>query len=169
MPSRKKRQLFEKGHRRKFLVVVDETPECESALHFAARRATRTGGQLALLFVVEPGDFQHWLGVEEVAREEGMNKAKAVFRLFGRKLKLLGFDDIKIEEIIREGAKAEEIVKLVEEDEDIGILVLGASGDPSGPGPLVASLAAGKYAAEFQIPITLVPGSLTDEEISGLA
>lgn len=169
MSSRKKRQLFAKGHRRKFLVVVDETPECESALHFAAKRAKRTGGDLALLFVLEPGDFQHWLGVEEVAREEGMNKAKAVFRLFGRKLKLLGFEDITAEEIIREGAKAEEIMKLVGEDEDIGILVLGASSDPSGPGPLVSSLAAGKYAAEFPIPIMIVPGGLTSEEISGLA
>ncbi|MDH3582116.1 MAG: universal stress protein, partial [Hyphomicrobiales bacterium] len=111
----------------------------------------------------------HWLGVEEVAREEGMNKAKAVFRLFGRKLKLLGFEDIAVEELIREGAKAEEIVKLVEEDEDIGILVLGASNDPSGPGPLILSLAAGNYAAEFPIPITIVPGGLTGEEIGGLA
>ncbi|GAB4229305.1 MAG: universal stress protein [Methyloligellaceae bacterium] len=169
MPKRKKRQVFEKGHRRKFLVIVDETPECESALAFAAGRAQRTGGGLALLFVIEPGDFQHWLGVEEVAREEGMNKAKAVFRLFRRKLKMLGFEDLEPEEIIREGNKAEEIIALIDEDPDIGILVLGASTDPSGPGPLVSSLAAGKYAAEFPIPITIVPGTLSPEEIQALA
>src|SRR5262245_48752508 len=69
--ARRKRQIFAEGHRRKFLVVVDETPECESALAFAASRAQRTGGQLALLYVIEPDvDFQ-WLAVEEVAREEG--------------------------------------------------------------------------------------------------
>ena len=169
MADRKKRQVFEKGHHRKFLVVVDDTPECESALVFAAGRARRTGGGLALLFVVEPGDFQHWLGVEEVAREEGLNKAKAVFRLFGRKLKNFGYDDIEAQEIIREGAKAEEILRLIGEDEDIAILVLGASKDPSGPGPLVSSLAAGKYAGEFPIPITIVPGCLTHEEIQALA
>src|SRR5581483_4783312 len=85
---RKKRLMFAEGHKRKFLVVVDETPECESALAFAASRAKRTHGQLALLYVIEPGaEFQHWLGIEEVAREEGHNKARAVFRLFGRKLK----------------------------------------------------------------------------------
>src|SRR5665811_1381339 len=85
---RKKRQIFKEGHKRKFLVVVDETPECESALAFATSRTQRTHGQLALLYVIEPGvDFQHWLGVEEIAREEGHAKAKAVFRLFGRKLK----------------------------------------------------------------------------------
>jgi nucleotide-binding universal stress UspA family protein len=169
MPKRKKRQSFEKGHSRKFLVVVDETPECERALAFAAGRTAHTGGGLALLYVVEPGDFQHWLGVEDVAREEGVNKAKAVFRLFGRKLKALGFDNVEPEEIIREGKKAEEIFDLINEDTDIAILVLGASKDPSGPGPLISELAAGKYATEFLIPITIVPGTLTDEEIQALA
>ena len=120
--ARKKRQIFAEGHKRKFLVVVDETPECESALAFAASRAQRTAGQLALLYVIEPGvDFQ-WLGVEDVAREEGHNKAKAVFRLFGRKLKAMGFEDLVPEEIVREGVKADEILKLIEEDEDLGVL-----------------------------------------------
>src|SRR3954470_6244463 len=92
--QRRKREVHAKGHKRKFLVVVDETPECESALAFAASRALRTQGQLALLYVIEPDvDFQ-WLGVEDVAREEGHNKAKAVFRLFGRKLKAMGFEDL---------------------------------------------------------------------------
>ncbi len=166
--ARKKRQVHAEGHKRKFLVVVDETPECESALAFAASRAQRTGGQLALLYVIEPGvDFQ-WLGVEDVAREEGHNKAKAVFRLFGRKLKTMGFEDLVPEEIVREGMKGEEITKLIEEDEDIGVLVLGASKDPSGPGPLVTNLAGGK-AGTFPVPITVVPGHLTTEEILALA
>ena len=72
-PARRpqKRQIYLKGHKRKFLVVVDETPECESALAFAASRAERTKGQLALLYVIEPEDgAMHWLGVEEIARED---------------------------------------------------------------------------------------------------
>ena len=147
--ARKKRQAFAEGHKRKFLVVVDETPECESALAFAASRALRTQGQLALLYVIEPDvDFQ-WLGVEDVAREEGHNKAKAVFRLFGRKLKAMGFEDLVPEEIVREGMKAEEITKLIEDDEDIGVLVLGASKDPSGPGPLITTLAVGRLAGHL--------------------
>lgn len=166
--SRKKRQVFHEGHKRKLLVVVDETPECESALAYAASRANRTAGQLALVYVIEPGDFQHWLGVEEIAREEGHSKAKAVFRLFGRKLKAMGFEDLVPEEIIREGQKAEEITKLIEEDEDIGVLVLGASKDPSGPGPLVSSLAGGR-SGTFHVPITVVPGCLGIEEILEMA
>jgi len=168
--ARKKRQIYSEGHKRKFLVVVDETPECESALAFAASRARRTKGQLALLYVIEPEDEGlHWLGLEEVAREEGQSKARAVFRLFGRKLKAMGFEALVPEEIVREGSKDEEITKLIEEDEDIGVLVLGASKDPSGPGPLVSSLAGGRLAGVFPIPITVVPGHLTTDEILALA
>jgi len=167
--ARKKRQIYAEGHKRKFLVVVDETPECESALAFAASRAQRTAGHLALLYVIEPGVEFQWLGVEDVAREEGHNKAKAVFRLFGRKLKAMGFEELVPEEIVREGMKGEEITKLIEEDEDIGVLVLGASKDPSGPGPLVTNLAGGRLAGTFLVPITVVPGHLTTEEILALA
>ncbi len=167
---RKKREVHAEGHKRKFLVLVDETPECESALAFAASRAQRTQGQLALLYVIEPGEeFQHWMGIEEVVREEGLNKAKAVFRMFGRKLKAMGFESLTPEEIVREGNKAEEITKQIDEDQDIGVLVLGASKDPSGPGPLVTTLAGGKLVGTFPVPITVVPGHLSTEEILGLA
>ncbi len=169
MGDRKLRDLFTEGHKRKFLVIVDESPEGETALFYAARRAHRTGGGLALLFVIQPPEMTHWLGVEEAFREEQYNKARAVFRLHTRKLKNWGFEELGPEEIIREGQLAEEIVRLIEEDEDFGVLILGAATDPAGPGPLVSSLAAGAKAGTFPIPITIVPGNLTLEEIKGLA
>jgi nucleotide-binding universal stress UspA family protein len=169
MPDRLPRDLFTEGHQRKFLVIVDESPEGETALYYAARRARRTGGGLALLFVIEPPEMSHWLGVMDTFRDEQYQKARAVFRLRARKLKNWGFEDIAYEEIIREGPMAEEIVKLIEEDRDFGILVLGASTDPEGPGPLVSLLAAGAKAGTFPIPVTIVPGNLSIEEIKGLA
>ncbi len=86
-------------------------------LYFTLRegRAARAAA-FRCLFVIQPPEMTHWLGVEEVFREEQHNKAKAVFRLHSRKLKNWGFDDMLAEEIIREGNKAEEILKLVEED-----------------------------------------------------
>ena len=73
------------------------------------------------------------------------------------------------DDVIREGKAAEEIVKLIEEDQDIGILVLGAATDSKGPGPLVSSLAAGKTAGTFPIPITIVPGDLSLDDVKALA
>lgn len=163
----KARQSFASGHLRKFLLIVDESPEVESALFYCAARIAHSSGLLVFLYVVEPQEYQHWIGVKEKQLEEETNKAKALFRLFRRKLTNAGFDAVVSEEVIREGVKADEIVKLIAEDEDIAILVLGAASEATGPGPLVSSLATG--AASFAIPVTVVPGNLTLEDIKALA
>ncbi len=169
MGTMKKRRSFEPGHHRKFLIIVDGSQESEAALYYAAGRIRHTSGSIVLLYVIEPQDFQHWMGVRDVHIEEETNKAKAMFRLFRRKLGLEGSKDVTIEEIVREGKKAEEIISLVNEDEDIAILVLGAAADAKGPGPLVSDLASGSTAGQYPIPITIVPGNLTVEEIEALA
>jgi nucleotide-binding universal stress UspA family protein len=167
--SYRRRRSFETGHARKFLLIVDESQEVESALYYAASRILRSSGSLLMLYVIEPQEFQHWAGVRQVQVEEETNKARALFRLFKRKLSLAGFGNIPSEEVIREGNTAEEITKLIEEDEDVAVLVLGASTDPKGPGPLVSAFAAGSVAGFFPIPVTIVPGNLAFEEIVALA
>lgn len=169
MATTKPRRAFEEGHRRKFLVIVDETPEVDAALYFAASRANRTGGSLVLLYVIQPQDFQHWMGVKDIQIEEETNKAKALFRLFRRKLANAELEDVICEEVIIEGALSDEIGRAIEDDEDIGILVLGAAIDTKGPGPLVTSLATGKTAGTFPVPITIVPGNLTLSDVTALA
>ena len=169
MSAMKLRRSFEAGHRRKFLLVVDESQEVESALYYAASRVQRSSGSLVMLYVIEPGEYQHWVGVRQVQLEEETTKAKALFRLFRRKLNLAGFENIDVEDIIREGKTADEIVKLIGEDEDIAILVLGAATDVKGPGPLVESLAAGQAAGGFPVPVTVVPGKLSLDDIKALA
>lgn len=159
-----KRLIREAGHRRKFLTIIDETPECERAVSYAARRAKNTNGALVLLFVIEPGDFQHWLGVEKIMREEAMAAASAA--LDAQATKVREQVGIEPELVIREGKAAEEIHGLIEEDQDIAILVLAAGSSKEGPGPLVASIA-GKGAA-FPIPVTVVPYNLSDDDIESL-
>ena len=160
-----KRLSAEAGHRRKFLAVIDETPECERAVAYAARRAKSTGGVLVLLFVIDTADFQQFLGVEQVMREEARTAASAALdQHAGRVREQAG---IEPELQIREGTRVEEIHKLIEEDQDIAILVLAAGSSKEGPGPLVSSIA-GKGAA-FPIPVTVVPQNLTDEDIESLA
>jgi len=169
MAAIKKRRVFEEGHRRKYLVIADESQEVEAALYFAALRAAHTGGSILLLYVIEPQEYQHWVGVRQGQLEEETAKAKALFRLFRRKLNAAGFESVETEEVIREGKKAEAILELIDEDEDIAVLTLGAATDAMGPGPLVSSLAAGKTAGTFPIPITIVPGNLTLEDLQALA
>lgn len=169
MTTMKPRRSFEAGHSRKFLLVVDESAEVESALYYTAARVQRSSGLIVMLYVIAPGEYQHWMGVRQMQLEEETAKAKALFRLFRRKLNLAGFEDVPSEEVIREGAPAEEIVKHIGEDEDIAILVLGAATDAKGPGPLVSSFAAGKEAGGFPVPVTIVPGKLSLEEIKALA
>jgi len=151
---------------RKFLVVVDDTEECQRALRYASRRAMHTGGRLTLLRVISPADFQHWLGVEQVMREEAQSEAKRILENLASTVEsTLGQTP---ELVIREGLAAQEVVRLIEEDGDISLLVLGAGTQAEGPGPLV-SLFAGAAAGTFPIPITIVPGDLTDDEIEALA
>ena len=165
----KKRRVFEQGHHRKFLVVVDDVPEVEAAIYFAASRIEHTGGEILMLYVIEPQGFHQWMGVRQAQLDEETNKAKALFRLHRRKLANSSFDAIQTSEEIRQGNKADEIVKLIDEDEDVAILVLGASTDAGGPGPLVSSLATGKLAGSFPIPIVVVPGNLSVEDLKAMA
>ena len=171
MNTRTKRRSFEEGHLRKMLVVVDDSQEVEAALFFCASRIAHSSGVIVMLHVIEPQDFQTWMGVRQLHIEEQTNTAKARFRLLRRKLGLAGYDTDKVpvEEVLREGVLTEEITKLIEADPDIGIMVLGAAVDPKGPGPLVSSMAAGNRAGNFPIPITIVPGGLTPEELQALA
>jgi nucleotide-binding universal stress UspA family protein len=153
------------GHRRKFMAVMDGTPECEKAVHYAGRRAKNSNGGLVLLYVIPEGDFQQWLGVEQIMRAEAREHADALMAKAAQKVRdSVGIDP---EIVIREGNATEQINQLVEEDQDIAILVLAAASAKEGPGPLVSAVA-GRGAA-FPIPVTVLPDTLTDEEIDALA
>lgn len=161
-----KRRSGEPGHRRKFLVIIDDSPECDRAVYFASRRAQNTGGKLVMLFVMAPGDFQHWLGVENIMRAEAQDEARRVLGEFAEKARK--WADIEPEQVIREGNAAEEVRKVINEDEDIAILALAAGTGKEGPGPLVTAITT-RTVGDFPIPITIVPGSLSDEEIQAVS
>jgi nucleotide-binding universal stress UspA family protein len=161
-----KRRSTEAGHRRKFLVVIDDTPECTRALIYAARRAENTAGAIVILYVIGPADFQHWVGVENIMRAEAMEAAETTLGRFADMVR--DYNQIEPQLVIREGNRSEEIVKLIEEDEDIAVLVLAAGTEKEGPGPLVTAMA-GKAAGTFPVPITIVPGNLDNDAIAAIA
>lgn len=160
-----KRLSRETGHRRKFLVIVDETPECERALAYAARRAQTTNGTVLLLFVIDSADFQGLLGVGKIMRAEAIQRANMAIE---KNVALVRERySLEPETVIKEGPTKDEIYRLIEEDQDIAILVLAAGGAKDGPGPLVQAVA-GRGAA-FPIPVTVIPHTLTDEDIDAVA
>jgi nucleotide-binding universal stress UspA family protein len=161
-----KRQSYEAGHRPKFMVVVDKTPECARAVHFASRRAARTGASMIMLAIVDPPDNFEWIGVGEAMIEEATEVAEKQLEEAAREARNAA--GVEPEQVIRVGNRADEIIKLINEDEDISFLVLAAGSSKEGPGPLVSTLA-GRAASTFPIPIVVVPGGLTDEEIDALA
>jgi nucleotide-binding universal stress UspA family protein len=160
-----KRLSRETGHRRKFLVIVDETPECERAVAYAARRAQTTNGTVLLMFVIDSADFQGLLGVGKIMRAEAIQRANMAIE---KNVAIVRERySLEPETVIKEGPTKDEIHRLIEEDQDIAILVLAAGGAKDGPGPLVQAVA-GRGAA-FPIPVTVVPHTLTDEDIDAVA
>ena len=150
---------------RVFLCVVDNTQECINAIYFAACRARRTGGRLALLYIMEPAEFQHWMAVEEKMREEGRAEAEDFLHKHSSQVQEWTGELPTL--YIREGKSAETILTLIEEEPRVSILVLGAGTDKKGPGPLVSSIG-GNLSGKFPIPITIVPGTLTSEQLDML-
>ena len=149
---------------RKFLVVLDNNQECLNAMRFAAMRAAHTGGGVEVLAVIEPEEFNHWIGVGDIMREEARDRINAHFEVFAKWMR--DRQGVDPELVIREGEPVPEILAQVSEDAEIGVLVLGAGTDSKGPGPLVTQLT--KSAGSLPIPITVVPGNLSKERLEAI-
>ncbi len=146
----------------KFLVCIDDTRECRTALRFACMRAQNTGGKVSLVYVVEPNAFNLSGSVQEIMAAEARDHARAaledcageVFAAFG----------IRPEMAVREGEKAQTILSTIENDESINVLVLGAAPDGAGTNHLIAYLSS-QVTKRLCIPLTIVPGDLDDERL----
>ncbi len=156
----------ERSGDRIFLVVVDETEEMGVALRFACRRARNTGGRVALLYVIEPADFQHWQAVGDLMREEARSEGEQLLQKLAAQVnELVGNIPVLF---VREGKVTDELFKLLDEEPSISILVLGANTGTRGPGPLVTALT-GKMVGKLNVPLTIVPGNLDDEAVDSIS
>ncbi len=165
MTTTRRRRSYEAGHKPKWLVVIDDTQECDRAVYFASRRAARVGAGVIMLRVIETQDRnQQWLGVADIMKAEAHEEANAALDKYATRAN--GIAGVTPERVVREGHTADEILSLIEDDEDIAILVLAAATGKEGPGPLVSSM--GKTVGEYPIPVAVVPGHLTDEELDAM-
>jgi nucleotide-binding universal stress UspA family protein len=160
------RRSFEPGHTPKCLVIVDDTAESDRAVYYASRWAIRGGGRVVMLRIIETQDQnQQWLGVAEVMRAEAHEEANAALdRAAGR---ANGIAAITPERVVREGDPTEQILDVIDADVDIAMLVLAANPGPEGAGPLITMISSA--VGSFPIPVTIVSGDLSDEEIDALS
>ena len=149
---------------RKFLVVLDDTRECLNAMRFAALRAAHTGGGVQILSIIPPEEFQHFMGVADLMRAEARERIEAHFEVFAKWMR--DKQGVNPELVIREGDPVAEILAQVREDASVGILVLGAGSDKSGPGPLVTAMS--RNAGSLPIPVTIVPGDMSKERLESI-
>ncbi len=151
---------------RVFLVVVDDTEEMKAALRYACRRARHTSGRVALLRVVEPAEFQHFATIGNLMRAEARQEAEELLQRIAAEVNdISGHLPVLY---VREGNPRDELIKLIDEEPQISILVLAADTGPGGPGPLVTAMT-GKFIGKLRVPITIVPGNLSDEQLEAIA
>jgi len=149
---------------RKFLVVLDDSRECLNAMRFAAMRASHTGAGVTILSVIPPDEFNHWIGVGEIMRQEARERIHAHFEVFAKWMRDL--QNVNPALVIREGDPVKEILAQINDDSSVGVLVLGAGTDNKGPGPLVTQLT--RQSGSLPVPITIVPGDLSKEKLEAI-
>jgi nucleotide-binding universal stress UspA family protein len=149
---------------RTFLCVVDESEELHQALRYACRRAKKTGGRVALLYVIEPVEYQHWISVGQLMAEERREQAEELLQVVSSVVQRLSGRVPII--YIREGNLTEQLMQLLETEADLSVLVLGAATGSDGPGRIVNYVM--KRIGRLPIPVTFVPGGLSDEQIDAI-
>jgi nucleotide-binding universal stress UspA family protein len=149
---------------RKFLVILDDSRECLNAMRFAAMRASKTGAGVEVLAVIPPEEFNHWIGVGDIMREEARERIEVHYEVFAKWMR--DRQGVEPALVIREGQAVDEIIAHIKDNADIGVLVLGAGTDGKGPGPLVSQLS--RNAGSLPVPITIVPGDLSKEKLEAI-
>lgn len=150
---------------RTYLTVVDDTPEAEIALRFAARRAAKTGGTVLVLALIEPAEFVQWGGVQATMEEEARQRVEGLVASVSGTL----FDEAGIRPSIevRQGDPVHVIRETLSENDRIAALVLGACASGA-PGPLVTHFS-GPDAGKLPCPVMIIPGSLSREAVDRLS
>lgn len=149
-----------------FLVVVDDTEEMRAALRYACNQARITGAKVALLRVAASVESQHFAAIGDLMEREARADAEALLHKMAGTVNQLSGQLPAL--YVREGNSYDALLELISEEAKISLLVLAAGVGAGGPGPLVSALT-GKHVNKLRVPITIVPGGLSDEEIDILS
>ena len=145
-----------------YLVCVDGSAHSRVAVRFACLRAKNAEGSVTLLTALEPTEFSHWMAVEDVMLEERREEAERVLQDLAAEVN--EWAGVVPSLSVREGHIGEEIIAAVAEDPNINFLVIGAAPPPEKHGKLISWLAS-NLAESLAIPLVIVPGNLSDEQL----
>lgn len=150
----------------KFLVCIDRQEASRVALRFACMKAKKRGGIVDVLHVIEPMESQALISVNDTMKEEQRAEAEALIT----QLTNDAFYNFGIQPngIIKEGKIGEEVLKTAKEDEGVNMIVLGVTPKSSSRGKLIAWLS-NQLGEGLIMPIMLVPGNLTTEQMQELS
>ncbi len=148
---------------RTYLVVIDETEEARTALHYAAVRAIKLGRTVEIVTLIPQQEFVNWAAVEATFEEEARMRAEAaVAQAAGELVEATG---VQPKITVKRGEATKMVREAIAESEDIAGLMLGAAADGSA-GPLVSYFCG--IAGELPCPVIVVPGGLSFEELERL-
>ena len=148
---------------RYILVIADGSEEMETALQYACARSKKTNRKIIIATFIEPLDVLTTQGVTEIMQNEAREEAESKLEQASTIVK----ESTGIMPVlhIREGEIIAELIKLIEEEKNINVLVLAANVDEKGPGPIISSLVSKEY-SRLRIPVMIVPGNFSRDHIS---
>ena len=158
-------QKIRKGDGGVYLVIVDETPEFDLALRYAARMAENRRGHVALLRIMDDDDFQDWGNVEAMIRKELRQKAEQLIWEACRKVHELTGQVSSL--YIAEGDAKNAVIETIGADPGLVQLVMAGGTGAKGPGPLINYLVS-KGLGELQVPMVIIPGNFDTNRIDAV-
>lgn len=147
------------------LVCANKEEYSKVALHFACRLAKKNKGKITILHVIEPVDYQSIGMVAKKMQQEKLSDAKALLKSLSQEVK--NFLKTPPTLLLREGLIEEEIIQVLEEDNSINMMVAGAPGDEAPKSKILPPLVS-ELGQKIQVPMLIVPGSLTEHQIEEL-
>jgi nucleotide-binding universal stress UspA family protein len=148
-----------------YLVCVNEEDYSKVAVKFASQLAKNTGASLLILHVMEPMDYQTLGSVAEKMKQERALDAEALLTSLAQEV-----DEsvaIKPALMIREGLIENEIVKVIEEDTNVHMLIVGSASEGNAKSKTLPPLAA-QVGRKLYIPMLIIPGNMTEQQITAL-
>ena len=149
----------------KYLVCVDGRDESRVALRLACLKSNARGHRVAILHVTAPADFQTLGTIADRMREERKIEGRKLLSTLAEEA--FATYGIRPDMLLREGSAGDEIVTTVTADPDINMIAIGVAHHSAGRGKLAAWLAS-QLGSKLFVPLLMIPGNLTDQQLQTL-